>query len=132
MVEGKDSLTPRAEAPVPKRQEMHCPQCNAAVPFELVARFANQSRIAIKLTPAPGEYMQASTIGGSLTQMQKLLEASGRHLGIPTVVCVESIKDDGNGTFEFGLLVMRYEDAKKRKKRARAKQPSDTRGVSEP
>lgn len=100
---------------------VECPNCATAIPFSLVAKFANKSRLQFRLTPAPGELLQASTLGGALTNMQKMLEATGKHMSIPTVVLVEKIEDDGAGAFNVTLLCMRGDEALSRKKRARSK-----------
>ena len=111
------------QAETPKRQELECPHCSTKIPFGLVAKFADKSRFAFKMTPAPGELMQAATIGGALTNMQKLLEATGKHVGIPTIVLVEKIEDDGAGGFTITMLSMRGEEAVRQKKRRRGKPP---------
>lgn len=99
------------------KQELECPHCKGKVPFALVSRFANQSRIAFRLVPAPGELLQADTVGSTVVNLQKVLEASGRHVGVPTVVLVEGVDVDGEGGITFKLLVSRYEAATERKAR---------------
>lgn len=91
---------------------MKCPNCDASL--GTVANFADDSRIAIAITPAAGEMFDLKTIGGTLTNFAKLLEAVGKEVGQKTIVLLERVEANSDGGLTFHAIVCRTGDRKTR------------------
>jgi hypothetical protein len=100
-----------------ERDAVACPHCSHALSAEVVAQVSNQSIVSMRLCPSPGELMQASTIGGSISSFGQLMEAAGRELRAPTVSLVKSITSDEDGSVTITLLVARGPEVAARKRR---------------
>jgi hypothetical protein len=99
-----------------------CKGCGADLPkLELVARATKESTVRWKISPHPGELIDAGTVGGSLEAMARLLTAVGRDAKVPTVVLVKSVSSGDDGSIEFDLVVMRWDAARDRKRRQQAR-----------
>lgn len=95
---------PEPEPPKPTP----CPHCGKDIGLEMVARLKSQSRMSFTFHPHPGELMSARTIGGSLENLEKLLVAVGRELGVKTQVLVEGVSSI-DGSITIDLLLARHE-----------------------
>ena len=99
-----------------------CPNCAHEFDMAFVAKMGEQSVLHWRLTPAPGELLDAKTIGDSLTKIRDLLKSFGRDAGVPTEVLVKSATTLEDGTIDIELLVTRFEQAEERRaRRAKAK-----------
>lgn len=87
-----------------------CPNCGHGISANLWARVMDQSRLALELTPTPGEHMSARAVGGCITSMDRLLKAVGRDLGVKTVPLVERIETTEGGGLKVHLLVTNVRD----------------------
>lgn len=102
-----------------------CPKCGEALPFTLVAKFKERSRVRWRIVPAPGELLSATTVGGSIEAMADLLQSVGEDIGIPTEVLMESCSTDENGVVDVHLLITRFATATKRRERFADKKESE-------
>lgn len=107
-----------------KESPLCCPKCGEALPFVLVTKFRERSRVTWRLVPAPGELLSATTIGGSIEQMGHLLQSVGEDIGIPTEVLVEKCSTDETGAVEVAFLITRLGEATKRRERIAARSES--------
>lgn len=101
---------------------VNCSQCGHEMSFETVAEAMDESRMSFTVTPQPGNLISASTIGGTVTQMDKMLRTITRDLGAKTVTLVERVVTEDDGTIRFDLLIARAE-GKPAKRRKKAVQP---------
>lgn len=62
--------------------------------------------------PQDGELLSAKTVGGTLAQLDKLLTAIGKDLGVKTTVLVNGVSFD-KGSVTVDLLVARHEQKPK-------------------
>ena len=97
-------------------EPMRCGKCGEPVAAEAVSKLMNESRMSFSIAPHPGELMNAENVGGSLTQMGKLLRSIGRDMGAQTNVLVENVSTDDDGKITFKLLLARHEPGVKKRK----------------
>lgn len=97
-----------------------CPHCGKAFGAEMVARLADESRITWSLTPSPGEFMSAESVGGSLAALAQLLKEIGKNVGCSTEIVVERMETDEGGKITARLRICRWELAKARRARINA------------
>lgn len=109
-----------------KEPPLCCPKCGEPLPFVLVTKFKERSRVTWRLVPAPGELLSATTIGGSIEQMGRLLQSVGEDIGIPTEVLVESCSTDASGAVGVVFLITRLGEATKRRERIAARRDATT------
>ena len=85
-------------------ETLACPTCGAALGLETVTKLMNESRVSFVITPHPGEFLQAKTVGGTIAEFAKILTAEDADLGVTTTVVVESVSSsDGEVTVRFLL-----------------------------
>lgn len=68
-----------------------CPHCEKAVRVEKQAIF-KENTLTLRISLTPGHRLQASTLGGMLTDMDKLLKAGAKQLGVKLEVLVGPIE----------------------------------------
>jgi hypothetical protein len=98
-----------------------CPQCNYEFDVHAVAKMREESVLHFRMSPAPGELLDARTIGDTLSQVRNLLKSFGKDAGVPTDVLVKSATTLEDGTVDFELIVVRFEKAEARSKRFAAR-----------
>jgi hypothetical protein len=91
-----------------------CPHCGEALGFQITSRLMDSSRLSFAIHPNKGELLSARNVGGAIEQMEKLLVACGKDLGVKTAVLVEGINFN-EGSVTVDLLVTRH-DTKVRKR----------------
>jgi hypothetical protein len=64
--------------------------------------------MTFEVSPAPGELLNAATVGGSIEGIAKLLCAVGDEMGVKTQVLVENITF-ASGGMKVHLVVARHE-----------------------
>lgn len=108
-----------AETAPPKHA---CPNCGHGVPSAaLYAKAASESRIAFKITPAPGELFMLKTLAGTLDSFGKLLELAGRQVGERSVPMLENVERNAEtGEVTVTVLVLRGAKLKARDARRKA------------
>lgn len=97
--------------------EVCCPKCGEPLPFSMVTKFKDQSRVIWCLVPAPGELFSGTTIGASIEALSSLMQSVGEDIGIPTEVLVERCSTDERGAVEVVFLITRLEAATMRRGR---------------
>ena len=98
-----------------------CPKCQEPISADVVAHVANRSVVKWKLSPAPGELLDAKAVGGTLGEMRDLLRSCGESAGIPTEVLLQACRTTEDGAMEFDLLIVRLDEAVGRRKRFAAR-----------
>ena len=83
----------------------HCPQCGKKLTSTLLAQAMDQHRMVFSLTPGCGEHLSARTVGGSLVELDKLLQSVGRDSGVKTLPLIERIETLESGEMRFHLLI---------------------------
>ena len=83
-----------------------CPHCAQEFHVEAEARLPPETKLRFSITPRPGEMVSASTVGGTMTEMQKLLAAVGRSMGAKTVTLVEGLSTGEDGALHIDLRVL--------------------------
>ncbi|MBP2301548.1 hypothetical protein [Azospirillum picis] len=84
-----------------------CPKCHEELDGELIAQMTEKSIVGFRVVPNEGELLTAETVGGAIANMQKLLSAVSKEVGISTTVLVKSVATDEAGAVDVQLLVMR-------------------------
>lgn len=83
-----------------------CPHCGEKLNVEISSKLMESSRMSFAIRPNKGELLSARNVGGAIEQMDKLLAAIGREMGVKTAVLVEGMNfNEGAVTVE--LLVTR-------------------------
>lgn len=85
-----------------------CQNCGEPLHFEAVSEIMNRSKMSMVIEPHEGELLSAETVGGTLTQMSKLLKAMGKDLGHSVNVCVSGLNFDA-GKIRFDVVVARQD-----------------------
>jgi hypothetical protein len=119
-VDGAPTMRAIQEAVCAKNAPICCPNCNHALDLEVVGKLKEKSVIHWRIFPAPGELLEAKTVGGTLSEMHDLLVAVGKGLKVPTVVVVSGATFQ-DGAIDFELTVMRFDHATDRQKRIAAR-----------
>lgn len=86
--------------------QVRCPHCENDFEVDVEVELPAETKLRWAITPMPGQMLSASTVGGSLTALHKLLAAAGRTLGARTETLVEgmSIQEDGALVFDLRVL----------------------------
>jgi hypothetical protein len=104
-------------------KDLLCPKCGEPQTAEMVAKLSRESEVVFTLRPAPNELLGAHTVGGSIDQVAKLLAAVWKEIGVPTEVLVRRVETAEDGTISATLIVCRFDEAlriRKRRKDAQA------------
>jgi hypothetical protein len=80
---------------------LRCPHCGEGFSSEMIAAVKDESRIAMAITPAPGELFDVETIGDVLKNYGKLLRAVGKEMEVKTLVMLERVEAGGDGKLEL-------------------------------
>lgn len=85
-----------------------CPHCGEPIGFQMTTKLMSDSRMSFVIHPNKGELLSARTVGDSISNMEKLLAAVGKELGVKTNVLVEGLEwTDGSVKIDF--IVARHE-----------------------
>jgi hypothetical protein len=84
-----------------------CPHCGKPLDFELVSKFSALSRVSFVLSPQPGEFLQARTVGGALENLDKLYAAVAKEMGHMVTTTVTNVTCE-SGRITFELAIARY------------------------
>lgn len=84
-----------------------CSHCNKDMNIELLADLSKDSRITFRITPESGAMLQARDVGAALTAFAKLLIAADKELGQKTVVMLERVSTDADGSMNFDAICIR-------------------------
>ncbi|MGE0853312.1 MAG: hypothetical protein AB7O44_27495 [Hyphomicrobiaceae bacterium] len=82
-----------------------CPKCGEPIAARIWARAMDQHRMVISLAPKPGDHLAAHTVGGSLSDIDRLLKAAGREIGVKTLTLLERVETTEAGELRFHLLI---------------------------
>jgi hypothetical protein len=95
--------------------KINCPHCGGELHYDTVSRIMDRSRVSMKLYPHKGEMMQAHTVGGVITQMEKLQVAVAKEIGLKIILSVEKITTDADGAIKIDFLLARHEPGIKKR-----------------
>lgn len=84
-----------------------CPHCGEPLSFQVTTQLMSDSRMSFVLHPNKGELLSARTVGDSITNMEKLLVAVGKDLGVKTTVLVEGLQWT-DGSVKVDMIVARH------------------------
>ena len=97
--------------------EVKCPKCGEPLSYQMAAQLMSDSRMSFVIHPHKGELLSARTVGDSISNMEKLLVAVGKELGVKTNVMVEGLTwADGSVTVD--IIVARHEPGITKRKAA--------------
>src|SRR3990167_207613 len=85
---------------------LKCHKCGEKIRADLVSGVAEQSLMKFRISPHPGEFISARTVGGVIENLDKLLTAVGKDLGVKTQVLVKNVSSK-KGEIIFDILVAR-------------------------
>lgn len=94
-----------------------CPHCSKPLGLELVSNFSGLSRMSFVLSPQPGEFMTARTVGGALENLDKLHAAIAKEMGHKVTTTVHNVTCE-SGKITFELAIARYVGAGRKRKSA--------------
>ncbi len=85
-------------------ETLTCHHCGERIGLEMTTKLMNESRVSFVMTPHPGEFLQAKTVGGSIAEIAKILTTEDADLGVTTTVVVEGVSsNEGEMTVRFLL-----------------------------
>ena len=87
------------------RKGITCPHCSKDFDAVLVAKFMDDYRIALKISPPKGSYAEVGAIAKSMTAMSGMLKAVAGEMGQRVVVQVERLVTTEAGEIEVHMLV---------------------------
>lgn len=94
-----------------------CPKCGEPLSFQMTTKLMSDSRMSFVIHPNKGELLSARTVGDSITNMEKILVAVGKELGVKTNVMVEGLEWT-DGSVKIDMIVARHEPGITKRKRA--------------
>ena len=88
---------------------VNCPHCGESIGAELTAKLRSHSEVTLRLTPMPGEYMTAKTIGQKLTAMEGIFDAAAKAVDpdMRAVCLLRSLTTDADGTISATMMIAR-------------------------
>lgn len=95
-------------------ENLKCPHCQKEIGIELTTRLMSNSRMSFTIHPHEGELLSARTVGDSISNMEKLLNAVGKELGAKTAVMIEGLQWT-NGSVKIDFLLTRHEAGVKKR-----------------
>ncbi len=95
---------------------LRCPHCAQEIGGQAVSRLMDNSRMSFSITPQEGELLTARNVGSAIEQMDRLLTAIGKDMGVKTVVGVECVSFE-KGAITINLLLARHELGLKKRPR---------------
>lgn len=79
-----------------------CPHCQEPISVGMVAELTAESRFKFVLTPELGALLSAKTVGGTISEMEKLIVGEAKRDGFRAKLLVEKITAiDGEIVIEF-------------------------------
>lgn len=91
-----------------------CPSCGEPIGFKLTTKLMSDSRMSFVIHPNKGELLSARTVGDSISNMEKLLIAVGKDLGVKTQVLIEGLEWT-DGSVKIDMIVARHEPGLKKR-----------------
>lgn len=85
-----------------------CPSCGHETALDLVSTIPDEQRMQFSITPGESGMLSADTVGSTLAQMQKLLQAMARQHDTKMNVSVCGLAyEDGKVTFDLLLTAIK-------------------------
>jgi len=82
-----------------------CPGCGANIAKEWAAVLPDETDLTFVMEVAEGQMIQAQTLGGVVTQFDKMQKAIGREAGAKTTTLIKSLGMDENGTISITFRI---------------------------
>jgi len=89
-------------------RNMKCPACGHEMHVEIRSVLPKEQQMSFRIVPGENGMLSADTVGSSLAQMQKLLQAVGKQHGQKVNVLVSGVKyEDGAVTVDLLMAVIK-------------------------
>lgn len=108
-----------------EQKPITCPKCAEPISINLVAKAKAQSKMSFRLSPGQGELLDIQTFAQSAGAFGKLLVGIGRDIGVNTVVLVERLVTEDDGSLRVDVLIARSDTKTKKQLLRKATRDAD-------